>query len=282
MARIVDTSTMAWQNGGEVIKAMAPEWRANLGPAEQVAETYAKYDQKTLRLDPATTRRLDLIRLAPGYRDLTYAYHDSVEECFCLGGSCWLGGEGTIHEWGYFWRPPGWVHTAATEEGFVALLGIQGECDESGPASRRVRPESEAGRCVTTDDPDAALGPRGFVKMLDSRLVPWQPGPVFARCEGPLDGFDLERVAFKVLSKNPWTGAQSLLLRLAPGYRQARPGRHTAGFEAFVITGSARLGETPLPAGSYFERTAGAEEPPLASEEGAILFAKADGWLDFR
>lgn len=282
MARIVDTNAMAWQNGLEVVNAMAPEWRANLGPADQVAETYAKYDQKTLRLDPDTTRRLDLIRLAPGYRDLTYAYHDSVEECFCLSGSCWLGGEGTLEAWGYFWRPPGWVHTAATDEGFLALLGIQGEGDESGPASRHVRPAAEAGRCVTTDDPDAAVGPRGFVKMLDSRLLPWLPGPVFAKGEGVFHGFDLERVAFKVLSKNWWTGAQTVLVRLAPGYRQSRPGRHRAGFEAFVISGHAHLGDISLSAGVYFQRAPDAEEPPLASEEGALLFAKVDGWLDFR
>ncbi|MFN8535530.1 MAG: DUF4437 domain-containing protein [Dehalococcoidia bacterium] len=282
MARIVDSNNLPWQNGLDVVNAMAPEWRANLGPADLVAETYAKYDQKTLRLDPDTTRRLDLIRLAPGYRDLTYAYHDSVEECFCLSGSSWLGGEGTIFERGYFWRPPGWVHTATSDEGFFALLNIQGVCDESGPASRRVRPEAEAGTCATANDPDAAIGPRGFIKMLDSRLVPWQPGPIFSRTEGPLDGFDLDHIAFKVLSKNPWTGAQSLLLRLDPGYRQQRPGRQSAGFEAFVVEGSARLGDVPLPAGAYVQREADTEEPPLASEDGAILFAKADGWLDFR
>lgn len=280
--RIVDTTTMPWQNGIDAINSMPPEWRNNLGPADKLAECYSKYDQKSLRLDADTTRRLDLVRLAPGYADLTDAYHDSVEECFCLEGSCWLSGEGTIAREGYFWRPPGWIHGAVSEQGFTALLGLQGISDESGLVTRRIRPRSEAGtNALFPHDPERAVGKRGWVRMLDSRTVVWQPGRVYARAEEPLIGFDLDHVEVKVLSKNPFSGAQTLLLRLAPGYQQGGPGCHTAGFECFVIRGSITSGETPLNAGAYLQRDPGATEPALASDEGALLYAKVDGWLDF-
>ncbi len=87
---IVDTESLKWDNGLDVIKTMAPEFRDNLGPADAVAKAYVKFNQKTLRIDPKTTRRGDLIRLEPGYSDVTHAYHDSVEECLVLEGDCFL------------------------------------------------------------------------------------------------------------------------------------------------------------------------------------------------
>ena len=105
---IVDTQAVEWENGLSVYENMAPAWREHLGPKDKVMEMLAMYNQKTLRIDPVTTRRCDLIWLAPGYIDVTHAYHGSVEECFLLEGGIKLNGEGSFEADDYFWRPPGW------------------------------------------------------------------------------------------------------------------------------------------------------------------------------
>lgn len=281
----VDTAAVPWENGLDVVGAMAPEFRANLGPQDRIPEVYVKYNQKTLRIDPDTGRRLDLIRLDPGYRDLTNAYHDSVEECFVLGGAFSLDGEGHFTAGDYFWRPPGWVHAAETPQGFLALLGLQGmdPKEGSGPVSRRIRPDREAGtNALHAAGDDAAMGPRGWVRCQPTSLLAWQPGPVFSRDQGPLEGFDLERIAFRVLSRNPWTGGQSLLVRLDPGYAQEGAALATAAIECYVVAGSCRLGDDALGEGSYLYSPPGTVEPALSSRDGATLFAKIDGWLDRR
>ena len=280
---IVDTESMEWENGLDVVNKMAPEFRDNLGAANEVTKMYVKYNQKTLLTDPETTRRGDLIRLDPGYSDVTHAYHDSVEECFILNGECYLLGEGPLLKGEYFWRPPGWVHSAKTEGGFVGLLFLEGmsERDGSGPVSRRIRPPEDLGSNPLYPNQEKAMGPRGWVRRLDTSLLPWQRGPVFARPEGTFDGYDLDNISFKILSKNPSTGAQSLLVRLDPGYCQEEPGLHSATQQFFVISGSLSIGDRRVGRGGYAYRRARSVQPPVTSVEGAVLFMKVDGWLDF-
>lgn len=279
----VDTNAVPWENGLSVIAAMAPEFRANLGPEDQLETLYVKYNQKTLRIDDATSRRIDLIRIDAGYRDLTNAYHDSVEECFVLEGELDLDGEGHFVAGDYFWRPPGFVHAADTSDGFTALLSLQGDdpTEGSGPASRRIRPDEEAGlNGLFPEDAHRAMGPRGWVRNLPSSLVAWQPGPVYARGEGVCADLDLDRVDVKPLSKNPWTGAQSALLKLQPGYQQIGDGRSSAAWEFFVTDGSCSIGEENYAPGVYGYIPANSVQPPLRSSEGATLFVKLDGWLE--
>lgn len=278
-----DASAMTWENGLAVLDAMVPEWRANLGPRERVDGLMARYNQKTLRLDPDTTRRLDLVRIEAGYEDLTNAYHDTVEECLVLEGSLHLDGEGDVVAGDYFWRPPGFVHAARTSEGFTALLGVQGDdpAEMSGPASRRVRPDEEAGtNAIHPGDDHRALGPRGWVRRQPTRLLPWVPGTVYARTQGAFDGMDLDRVAVRVLSHNPSTGGQTLLVRLGPGYRQAGPGAHTAATEVVVLSGTLDAGEDTVGAHGYVGVPGGTVQPPWSSPAGCELYVKVDGWWD--
>jgi hypothetical protein len=277
---VVRTATMPWENGLEVIAAMAQEWRDHLGPADRVADLYARYDQKTLSRDERTGRRLDLVRIAPGYRDLTNAYHDTVEECLMLAGEVTLDGEGTFDADGYFWRPPGWVHAAESAEGFTALLVVQGDdpAEGSGPPSRRIRPDEDAGtNALHPEDPEAAAGPRGWVRT-HRRFLPWVPGRMYARTQGDMAGADLERLEVKVLSANPRSGGQSVLLRLAPGYREEARGVRASAMEAFVLEGSIRWGDEDLEPWDYVHVPAGEPAPALHSPGGALLFAKLDGW----
>lgn len=116
---------------------------------------------------------------------------------------------------------------------------------------------------------------------MQTRLLVWQPGLAFARGSRPLAGFDLLHLAVRVLSRNPVTGQQTLLLRLDPGYRQTGPGAHSARLPALVLEGAAQLGSTELSRGFFVHRPAGAVEAPLASAEGALLYVKTDAYLDF-
>lgn len=280
---VVRTGEQEWERGRDVVANMVPEFRNNLGPPERVSELYELYWQKTLRVDPTTTARADLIDLQAGYEDLTLAYHDSVEECLVLSGSFHLDGEGDFAEGDYFWRPPGWVHAARTKEGFKALLLLTGDspAEGSGPTSRRVRPPSEAGLNVLhPDNRDAALGPRGWVRCLHHELLAWEPGALLARTQGPLVDFDLENCRTKVLSANPFSGGQSLLVQLQPGYEQRGPGRHSGEWQWYVVEGECQLGDDPLPTGAFVLSPPGTVDPPLRSTDGAVLFWKTTSWLD--
>lgn len=280
---IVDSNAMDWENGLDYLKTLTPAFRDNLGPADQLEQNFAKYWQKNLYLDRDTTRRLDLVRLEPGYRDLTHCCHDSVEEALFLSGGAELDGEGVFSADDYFWRPPGWIHHAASREGVEIVLGFEGRSNESGPVSRTVCSPHEAGaNMLIPADDERALGTRGRLRQVQTRFMVWQPGPAFARGEGPLVGFDLEHMAVRVLSRNPLTGQQTLLLRLDPGYRQGGPGAHSAWLQAYILAGAVQFGSTELRRGFFLHRPAAVVEAPLTSVDGALLYVKTDAFLDFR
>jgi hypothetical protein len=109
----------------------------------------------------------------------------------------------------------------------------------------------------------------------------WQPGASFARGEGPLDGFDVEHLSVRVLSRNPITGQQTVLWRLAPGYQQSTAGAHAVWCQMFVLDGRLQWGGEDLGPGAFVHRPAGSHEPAMASASGALIYAKLDGWLDF-
>lgn len=279
---IVRTRQEPWENGRDVIAGMEPAWRENLGPAEGLDACYAKYNQKPLVRHPATTYRGDLVHLEAGYADLTDAYHDSVEECFYLTGDNTLSGEGSFVGGDYFWRPPGFIHAATSEQGFTALLFVEGEseAEASGRASRVIRPTELAGTNDLHDDLERAVGPRGWVRARTGYL-PWLPGPAWATAEGDLSHFDLEHVEVKVLSRNAVSGGQSILLRLAPGYAQRTAGRHTKEIGCFVLSGELTMGDEVLDDYCWLSLDPGEVHAPWSSPAGATLFCKVPGFLDF-
>lgn len=279
--RVVHTSEMEWENGLDVVNAMTPEFRNHLGPAEKIPETYVKYKQKPLTNNPETTFRGDLIHLEAGYADLTDAYHDTCEESYFFSGDSTLTGDSTYYAGDYFFRPPGIVHSATTEGGFTSLLFLEGksEGDHSDYASRRIRPIEEAGQCVTEPDWDKAMGNRGWVR-LQGRNVPRVKGVHWARTQGDTSLLDIEHLSVKVLSHNYVTGAQSILIRLEPGYAQQGPLALSSWMGAFVTSGTITVGEETLREGSWFEADGGETRPAWESPDGAEMFAKISGFLD--
>lgn len=206
--RIVED--VPWINGLQVLETMTPAFRDNLGPAEGVHGLMSKYNIRVLHQDPATTRRIDHVQADPGYKDLTCAAHDSVEECLVLAGSLTLDGEASFGPGDYFWRPPGFVHCAYSDEGFEALLMMEGisPSDGSGPVSRLVHPHEIAGTNVINNDDEDAIGPRGWVMRQPVGLLPWGPVPEACWHEGAAAGLEA-----RTLSRNVHTGAGTWIVR---------------------------------------------------------------------
>jgi len=282
---MLDTVTLPWTNGRDVVRAMAPEFRANLGPTELVEDLFARYEQRTLLLDATTTKRIDLIRVLPGYRDLTNAYHDSVEECLVLEGQLQLDGEGPFVAGDYFWRPAGWVHAASTGTGFTALLMFQGEDpdEQSGQTSRRIRPDEEAGtNQLHPDDVDLALGPRGWVRCQPTGLLAWLPGAAWSAARrGQLTSWDLSHVHVRVLSENIRTGGQSLIVRLQPGITGATT-MLKGTLDIYVLEGSITFGEDHLSEANFLHVPAGEALGAVSSTDGATVFMKTSRWMGAR
>ncbi|GAA1746384.1 hypothetical protein [Aeromicrobium alkaliterrae] len=277
---IKHTADLPWENGLDVVDSMTPEFRDHLGPIEKVRESYQKYKQKRLFHNPETTFRGDLIHLEAGYADLTDAYHDTCEESLVLTGDSTLTGDGTYHDRGYFWRPPGIVHSASTVGGHVSLLFLEGksEGDLSDYASRRIRPVEEAGQCVTEPDWDKAMGTRGWVRLQVDN-VPWVRGVDWARTQGDTSLLDVEHLSVKVLSHNYATGAQSIMIRLEPGYRQPGPITLDSWMGVFVTSGTIAMGDETLREGSWFSAEGDEVRPAWESADGAEMFAKISGFL---
>ncbi len=205
---------------------------------------------------------------------------EANEECFYLEGDSTLTGDRTYLEGDYFWRPPGIVHRSSTAEGFTGLLFLEGKCagDHSEHTSRRIRPDDEAGQCVTEPDWATAMGSRGWVR-LNTRNVPWVRGEHWARTQGSTELLDVEHLSVKVLSHNYVTGAQTILLRLDPGYAQAGPLALDSRLCGFVLDGSFRVGDEAMRDGSWIQSAPDEVVPAWTSESGATLFVKLTGFL---
>ena len=238
------------------------------------------YRKKTLFADEATTRGVAIIKVDPGYGDSS-AYHDSAEEGFFISGDCDLSGEGAFAPGFYFWRPPGFVHAASSERGFIAFVITEGDnaSEASGPTSRVPRPDSEVGTNALASG-QSAVGPRGWVQRLDTALLPWWEGPQFFGSQRASAGLDLEHLAVKIMSTNVQTGGQSLLVRLSPSYRGELQGTIDAQLEAYVLSGSLSVGEQHLRAGHFAHQPAGSSTGVIASEEGALVILKSSADLD--
>ena len=276
MVEVVRGNRIPWIKGLDTVAGMPDGYAGNLGPEAALADTYSRWEQKTLLDDPDTTRRIDLVRLLPGFADPGPAYHDSVEECFVLEGGCTIDGEGEVGAGDYFWRPPGWVHAASTETGFLGLLMQEGVSpgDASGPATRRERPRRDLGRNALHDDLETAIGPRGWVRRLPSSLMPWVPAGLRAVEGDWIAGMDRRRLSIKMLSQNWTTGACSLLARLDPGYRDPKPRLPGRRLIAYVVSGQLTVNRATLDRGDLLDFPVDSTATTLSSRTGADVFLK--------
>jgi hypothetical protein len=230
---IVDNESLAWVNGGEVYATMEPAFRDNLGDdPDRVQALLSKYWMKQLWIDD-NSRRIDHVRTEPGYIDLSEAYHDSVEEAFFLGGEARLSAEGAFQPGDYFWRPPGWVHMADAPDGFETILMMEGEdpAEGSDRVSRVVRPDEEAGH-NPRPEPNEGLGPRGYVRRVETRFMVWRTH------DDAVTALGGDSLQSKLLSLNEVTGSRSVLVR-APGGWSSIPA--TSDRDRYLISTAGRL-----------------------------------------
>jgi hypothetical protein len=269
---VVDGAAVPWVNGREVYDSMEPAFRDNLGqdPA-RVEELLSRYWMRSLWLDPRTSRRIDHIRTEPGYRDLCEAYHDSVEECLFLSGGATLTAEGDFEAGDYFWRPPGWVHSAVSPEGFEAVLMMEGQApsEGSGRVSRVVRPDEEAGRNVLCDASEA-IGPRGYVRRRESRFMVWRDhdDTVTRLCSEGRPG-----LRSQTLSSNARTAAASVLVQLPAAWSSSLPACDRERF-LVLVEGTITVDGGELRSCSLVHFPAGEPGPKLATAGEARLLVK--------
>ena len=275
-ATVAKGDRIGWVRGLDTVQGMPDGYAGNLGPAAALERTYSLWEQKTLLDDPETTRRIDLVRLLPGFTDPGPAYHDSVEECLVLEGGCEIDGEGPVEPGDYFWRPPGWVHAARAPHGFVGLLMQEGisEGDASGPATRRVRPPEDLGRNVLFESLERSIGPRGWIRRLPSSLMPWIPATAMAPGDEWIRNLDHPSLSLKALSRNWATGACSVLARLRPGYQDPAPHRLGRRLIAYVISGTLAVGDITVDRGDLIDLPADSPAVRFSSSAGSDLFVK--------
>jgi mannose-6-phosphate isomerase-like protein (cupin superfamily) len=269
---VVDGASLPWIDGDAVYDSMEPEFRNNFGgDAEQVRALLAKYSMRSLWLDPESTRRIDHLRAAPGYSDLSEAYHDSVEEAYFLSGSATLSAEGYLQAGDYFWRPPGWVHAARSDEGFENILCMEGDVpsENSGRVSRVVRPDDEAGT-QARDDAARAIGPRGYIRRLETRFEVARRHDDSATA---LESAPTGELTSQTLSVNAVTGAASMKVLLPLGWSSVVPATDR---ERFLITvdGALEVDGTTLEECSLIHVPAGVAGPALVAKTPATLFVK--------
>lgn len=273
--RVIDADTLPWVNGLEVYESMEPAFRENLslkGDQAQVRDLLSRYSIRTLWLDPVTSRRIDHLKAAPGYVDLCEAYHDSVEEALFLGGQVLLSAEGVMEAGDYFWRPPGWVHSAMSAEGFEAILMMEGEVasEGSGRVSRVTRPDERVGhndRPASRKDP---IGPRGYVRRGEGRFMVWR---VHDDATTALTDSSRVGLVSKPLSSNATTGACSTLVRVPAGWSSAM---RLSDRERFLVVsaGTLDIDGTTAGVGSLVHLPAGSGGVLLGSSTSADVLVK--------
>ena len=269
---VVDGESVEWINGAAAFATMAPAFRDNLGNPARVEELLSKYWLRPLWVDPVSTRRIDHVRTEPGYQDLSEAYHDSVEEALFLKGSVDLTAEGHLQAGDYFWRPPGWVHSAGSANGFECLLMMEGEDPAEGSerVSRVVRADDEAGRFARPGAAEAAVGPRGYVRRLETRFLPDEElddaqTRLLDDRAAPLRG--------RVLSRNASTRSASVLVSVPAGWVSAVPPVDRERF-LVVVDGALSVDGKEVTPCSLVRIAPGSAGPRLTSEEGCRLLVK--------
>jgi Domain of unknown function (DUF4437) len=105
---------------------------------------------------------------------------------------------------------------------------------------------------------------RPHIEFLHAQQLPWGAAP--------FEQADWAGASAKVLSRDPDSGACSMLLRLPTGFA-ATATPQSRSFECFVIDGSAQLDAAPLGLDAYADVPAGASTVRLGSERGAVLLA---------
>jgi len=206
---------------------------------------------RVLSVDPASGASSLLLRLAPGLR-WPAGRGDSDLELYVLGGAIEVDGErhGAGH---YRFVPRGVVVPPLASARGCELLAFYNDAAPSFVATDSDHPRAERDRLV----------------VLDAGDLDWDAGP------DAVPGRLVKR-----LHAEPGTGALTMLVALAPGFRRDAIAVCDAAVETYQLAGSTwSLQGGRGTAGSYAWRAPFASFGPCASERGALFLMRSDGEL---
>ncbi|MCY4087961.1 MAG: hypothetical protein OXG37_14045 [Actinomycetia bacterium] len=267
----LDTSTLEWR-GGEAYHELSAEF----DPGEVEDDTY--YDAfavKVLAFDEKTGAQTKRERYRAGFVHHNYGYHRCNEEVYTLSGRFRYPDSAELFTEGcYVYRPPGWIHNGEVYEDTEVIVR-----HDALFTMVTGHGEDELRTNVLFDEPAAAVGPRGFVVHRNANFEAWIPGENFLRGQEPWEDSYEGELWVKVLSRDVVTDAQTLIMRLGPGFRFAEPGFLSAGEESYVLAGDITIGEDRLGPAFFTSRPAGYVYGPVESSGGCVLYASFDGPL---
>src|SRR5512137_978180 len=108
--------------------------------------------------------------------------------------------------------------------------------------------------------------PRPHVEFIQSQALPWQP------CPWP----HLPGCQAKVLSRDPESGAATALIRVPPGWSEAREGWLAAGAEMLVLEGALDRNGRQYGQDTYAWLPPGYPYRSLATTAGAVVLTFFD------
>lgn len=108
---------------------------------------------------------------------------------------------------------------------------------------------------------------RPHIEFVQAQMLPWRRiGPGLARPDAE----------YKLLSRDPGSGACSLLMRYAPGWSREGPEHIVANEEFYVLDGALEMDGHVYPADSYAYLPAGWTRHTMQSPQGCVLLAFYD------
>jgi len=117
--------------------------------------------------------------------------------------------------------------------------------------------------------------PRAHLEFIQTQMLSWMPFPSTSSHTG---------CEFKLLSHDPNSGAESLLIRYPKGYAETRPHFSDSDEELYVIDGSLKIGYQTYIAEDYAYFPAGYVRENIISHEGAVVltFFESDHAATFK
>lgn len=283
-AFVEDFEKFPWMSSREFTKITDPG-KFETGPVND--EYFSKWNFKIFRIDPATKGASRVLTHTPGWEEPNFGYHLHTEEAFRVYGEgkmpdeSYSGGvQYNITRGGcYTYRPPGWVHDGSTLTDSMSFL------TNDGPATHQIVPREMVGKnAMYPNDFEKAIGPRGYVKRLDTNLMRWVPILNSDKNHFVESHKDASKISYKPLSRDMNTGAETLLIKYDRGYIEAEGGLTTGVVEFFVLEGSLEIFNKRFRKYGYAYVPKGYKAESLASKEGCIFLIKSSSgtWFHSR
>lgn len=115
-------------------------------------------------------------------------------------------------------------------------------------------------------------GGRGFVGFIHERALTWRPFEIHGIPSG---------IEVKLLSRDAWTGAVSMLARYPAGWGREQTGYHMSDEEVFILEGDLKIGQKTLTERCYTYIPAGLAHGPVSTNQGCVALQFFSGEPDF-